>query len=350
VSRSEAPGSPGAARPPAARRWAKIALGLLVTCALLVYLFHDVDPGGLGARLAGTHWGFLAGGVVLNLLALWVRARRWRYLFPPGPAPAGLDAAVLIGYMANNLLPLRAGELVRVYVVRRRGQRFWTVVATILVERVLDALAVVLILGALLLVLPVPRELEVAAVIFLAADLGAMVALAAVAAAPQRARAIAQRWSGRRAALGARLLRGLDTFAEGLRGIRAPQHLFPLLGWSAAIWLVLAGAVWVTFQAAHLALPFTAAWTVLAFAGIGVSLPSTPGFLGVFQAAVVLALALFGVSKTEALAYSLLLHASQYVPVTLAGLVLLVREHVSLSEATRPPDTRSEASPGAGAG
>ena len=297
----------------------------------------------LASRLADTRWELLAVSAAINLTVVWVRARRWRYLFPPGPAPAGLPSAVMIGYMANNLLPLRAGELVRVYVVRRRGQRFWTVVATLLVERVLDALAVVLILAALLLALPVPRELEIAAVIFLVIDVVAMILLAVIALTPDRARALVRRWTGRRAALAARLLQGLDTFTEGLRGVRSPQHLLPLLLWSAANWCVWALAIWVAFRAAHLALPPTAAWAVLAFVGLGVSLPSSPGFAGVFQAAVVLALALFGVAKAEALSFSLLLHGSQFVPVTLWGLALLVREHVSLTEAARPsgavPDT-----------
>jgi hypothetical protein len=274
----------------------------------------------------------------MSLTVVWLRARRWYYLFPPGAGPQGLPAAVMIGYMANNLLPLRAGELVRVYVVRRRGQRFWTVVATLLVERVLDALAVVLILATLLLVLPVPRELEVAALIFLAVDVVAMAVLAAIAVAPDRARALVQRCTGRRAALAARLLQGLDTFTEGLRGIRTPQHLLPLILWTVATWITWAGAIWVALHAAHLPLSMTAAWAVLAFVGLGVSLPSSPGFAGVFQAAVVLALALFGVGKADALSFSLLLHASQYVPVTVWGLVLLVREHVSLAEAARAPE------------
>src|SRR2546430_8928388 len=94
----------------------------------------------------------------LTPLGLWARARRWRYLFPPRSDPPGLLPAVMIGYMANNLLPLRAGEVVRVYVVARRwsaagadgtGRVFWTALATLIVERVLDSFAVVLMLGAL---------------------------------------------------------------------------------------------------------------------------------------------------------------------------------------------------------
>ena len=88
-------------------------------------------------------------------------------------------------------------------------------------------------------------------------------------------------------------------------------------------------------QAARLDLPMTAALCVIAFLGLGVSLPSSPGFIGVFQAATVLALSMFGIDKADALSYSLLLHASQFIPITLWGLLLLVVEQVSLTDVAR---------------
>ena len=97
---------------------------------------------------------------------------------------------------------------------------------------------------------------------------------------------------------------------------------------------MLALSVWAAFQSARLDLPLVAAWTVLAFLGLGVSLPSTPGFLGVVQAATVEALRLFAVPQDVALSVSILLHVAQFVPVTLVGLILLPVEHISLSEAT----------------
>src|SRR6185369_475523 len=106
------------------------------------------------------------------------RAIRWRYLFPPGSEPPGLVAANMIGYMVNNILPLRAGEFVRVYVVARRwGHGFWTALATLIVERVLDSLVIVLIMVVLVLRIPVPRTLEIGAGVLLAVDLVAVTLL-----------------------------------------------------------------------------------------------------------------------------------------------------------------------------
>ena len=291
--------------------------------------------GAITARLAETRWSFLAISVALNIFSLWSRARRWGFLFPPGARPRRLFNAVMIGYMGNNLLPLRAGEVLRAYVVTRRGEAFWTTVTTMVVERVLDGLAVGLMLAAVFVLVPVPRELEWAALIFISADLVLIAVLGAFALAPTWVRRLAGRLTGRWPVLTARVARILDTLDGGLAGIRAPSHFPSTVLWSVLIWVSLIGSIWTCLVAAHLDLPLIAALTTLAFMGLGVSLPSSPGFVGVIQAAAWAALRLFDVPLNEALSFSILFHVSQFVPVTLWGLILLFVEHVSLSEARR---------------
>lgn len=320
---------------PSWRRLAQILLGLAVSAGLLVYSFWDVDLGDIAARLRGTLWTFLALSVAVNFASMWARAWRWSYLFPPGPRPSHLFRSLLIGYMGNNLLPLRAGEVVRVYIASRHGPRFWTAFATVVVERVLDGLALGLIVAGLLLLVPVSAEMRWSIAIFLAVDLVALLALVMIAVAPGVCRVLIETLFHRIGWLERRLIALLGTMTEGLRGLRAPRHAIPLALSSVAIWVFFALSVWTAMHAAHLDLPLVASWVVLAFIGLGVSLPSSPGFVGVVQAAAVLALALFGVPRAEALSFSLLLHASQFFPVTAIGLVCLLLEHVSLTDAAR---------------
>jgi len=282
--------------------------------------------------------------IVMAPLQLWVRGRRWWYLFPPGSNPQGITAAMMIGYMANNVLPLRAGEVVRVYVVARRWSAslgtaarthpFWATLATLVVERVLDSLAVVLILAVLVLVVPVPRFLEVAALVVLAIDLVGIAVLIALVTAPQACARLITRLSGRWPTLQRRALAAFEMFVHGLDGIRTPSHILPMLGWTVGVWLVPALAAWTVLFALNLHLPFVAAWAVLAFVGLGISIPSAPGYVGVFHAAAVLAVGLFGVSRSDGFGYALLFHASQILPVTLLGWLFMLREHMSLGEAT----------------
>lgn len=318
------------------RQWAKVLLGTAVSLGLLAYLLASVELRQVGHHLARTHWGYLALSVGLTVFAVWVRARRWRYLFPPAASPTHLFSAVMIGYMANNILPLRAGELVRGYIAARRsGQGFWTALATVVVERVLDALAVVSILAGLVVTVPVPYELKWAAVLFLSLDLAAMAVLIALTLRPERFRAAVAFLIGRWPGLRAKALAILETFALGLQGIRTRAHLLPILGWSVGLWVLYALTTWSALAAAQLALSLTAAWAVVAFVGLGMSLPSAPGFVGVIQAAVVLALALFDVPRAEALSFSFLYHAIQFIPITLLGWLLLLGEQVSLFQITR---------------
>ena len=320
---------------PSVGRLGKILLGLLVSAGLLVYFFRDVDLREIGSRLQDTLWSFLVLSVILNTLSLWMRAWRWAFLFPPGTRPTHLFRALLVGYMGNNLLPLRAGELVRIYVASRHGPRFWTTFATVVVERVLDGLAVGLIVAGLLLVVPLPGEVRWPILVFLGIELVAMVLLAFIATAPGACRVLIETLFRRVGWLERRLLDLLGTMTEGLRGLRAPRHVLPIVLTSVGVWLLFALSVWTALHAAHLDLPLLAAFTVLAFLGLGVSLPSSPGFLGIVQAATVLALALFAVPRTDALSFSLLLHASQFFPVTAAGLLVLLVEQISLTDAAR---------------
>lgn len=314
----------------------KLLVGVVISAGLFGYLVWSVDVRELGMLLASTRWEWVVVASVLGPLCVWTRGRRWRYLFPPGSEPPGLVPATMIGYMVNNVLPLRAGEFVRVYVVARRwGHGFWTALATLIVERVLDSLVIVLIMAVLILRVAVPRTLEIGAAVLLTIDLIAVAVLCFLAVAPARARRLVERLTRRWPPLQRRVVAILETFVRGLEGVRTRAHVLPLVLWTVIIWVLPAFITWTMFRALHLELPWIAAWVVLAFVGLGVAIPSAPGYIGVFHAAATIALTIFGVPATAAFGYALLFHASQIIPVTLVGWIYLLREHLTLSDATR---------------
>jgi glycosyltransferase 2 family protein len=324
----------------------KIALAASVSLALLAYLAWSVDFHVLGAELARTHWGWVTLGVVCGLSGLFARARRWRYLFPRDSPPPALVPATMIGYMANNVLPLRAGEFVRVYVVSRRWHHgFWTALATLVVERVLDSLVIVLILGVLVLRIPVPAMFRNAALTVLAVDVAGVLVLTCLAVFPSAGRRLLAR-VGRFAPVVERsIARVYDTFVRGLDGIRAPRNTLPLVVWTLIVWLLPAFAAWSTLRAFDLDLPFLAAWVVLAFVGLAISIPSAPGYIGVFHFAAAKAVELFGIGASSSVAFAIVFHAGQVIPVTLVGWIFLLREGMSLREAARvrPADVPQDA-------
>jgi uncharacterized protein (TIRG00374 family) len=306
-----------------------------------------VDRRELGRQLAATNWAWVAVTVALGLAGLYVRAIRWRWVFPPGPRPAGIVAATMIGYMANNVLPLRAGEIVRVYVLARRLrvaaglsllQAVGLVTGTLVVERVLDSLTIVLILGVLVLLIPVPAAVQWGAAVLLAIDMVGIAALVTVARAPGLGRRLLARLTRRWPTLQLHAMAIFDTGLQALEGIRAPAHAVRITVLTVVVWVMGAAAAWAMVRAVHLDLPFVSGWVIMAFVGLGISVPSAPGYVGVWHWAAALALGIFGAPSSIAVAYALLYHAASLVPVTLVGWLYLIHEHVSLGEARRAPD------------
>jgi uncharacterized membrane protein YbhN (UPF0104 family) len=215
-----------------------------------------VDVSELGAQLARTHWGWVVIAIAAGLGGLFARAMRWRYLFAPDARPPALVPAMMIGYMANNVLPLRAGEFVRVYVVSRNwAHGFWAALATLIMERVLDSLSLVLILGVLVLLIPVPALFRNAALVVLAIDVVGVAILAWLVIYPDAGRRMLRRLGRRWPALDARLSRMYHRFVLGLDGIRTASNVIPLLVWTVIVWVLPAFAAWATLRAVDLHLP-----------------------------------------------------------------------------------------------
>jgi uncharacterized membrane protein YbhN (UPF0104 family) len=145
---------------------------------------------------------------------------------------------------------------------------------------------------------------------------------------------VVERLAGRWPSLRHRVVEVLETFVHGLEGVATRAHLAPILAWTAFIWVMQAVLTWAMFRALSLELPWVAAWAVLSFVGLGVAIPSAPGYIGVFHAAAMLALTIFGVPATAAFGFALLFHATQILAVTFVGWIYLLREHVTLSDAT----------------
>jgi uncharacterized protein (TIRG00374 family) len=285
----------------------------------------------------------LALGVVLASLTFVLRLVRWRLLLrdvdglPLQAWP--LWHATAIGFMANNLLPFRAGELVRVLAATKlSGARFTAAMSSIAVERIFDALTVVGLLGAGLLFSDLPagvvvggvslaRAAQVAGLLSIAALLGAV----AVVAFPLAAERLVRRLLPA-GAFAERIVELIEGVRHGLASLRSPGLLTGVVFWSLAHWLLNAAALWVSFFAFGIPVGFGGALVLQGVLAIGVSVQLTPGFVGQFEAAIVAALALYGISNQIASSYAIAYHGATFLPITLAGAWSLARTPVALSD------------------
>jgi uncharacterized protein (TIRG00374 family) len=321
----------------------KFWLGIAVSAGLLVFLFSRIDFHRLWEAIKAVDPYYLAAAAAVNLAFYLVRALRWRYLMDPvkKDVPLGsLFSATVIGFMANNVLPARLGEIVRAYVLgRREDVPKSSAFATIVVERIFDGMSVLFLLIIVLSFMPpeisggtLAATMRKAGLISLALYFVVIFGIAYLLYRPDDLSRIVRfvispvsaRWAEKAEHLAVR-------FMVGMGVARKPRLLALILFYSAVHWGLLWIPGYLMFKAFGLPYGVYAAVFLLVVIAFSVALPSTPGYVGTFHAGVVGGMMLFGMSAEPALSLAILMHAIGFIPVTLLGFYYLSRENLSLS-------------------
>jgi uncharacterized protein (TIRG00374 family) len=272
---------------------------------------------------------WLAPAFLVLAVAVFLRAVRWWSLYTPSSRPplAAVTRALLVGYFFNNVLPLRAGEAARIVALHRyAGTSRVESVATSVLERVYDVLALLLLLFVLLPWLPDVRWLDAAAVF--AGLVAGLVVLSVVVLARWGVQPVhfLLRPLHRVPRLHAeRIETGAENVARGLVGLRHPAVALPAALWTVLSWIVVGLSAWLVLRGFELGVslsPVAGIFVVITI-NLALILPSSPAAVGVFEAATLLALDAYGVSESAALSYALVLHALNFLPFVAVGVVLV---------------------------
>ena len=295
--------------------------------------------------------------VLVATITFPVRTLRWRLILrdPHGKRLPffPLWHATAIGFMANNLLPARAGEVARAYVAAQQlPVRFSTAFVSIVVERVFDGLIMLALMTVAIAAPSFPAHAAVggrslSAIATTLAGLFAVVLLFAllVANKPKLWLVAIERISRRRlpVAIADRIVRTSDGIVAGLLPLKNPARFLGVVVWSLVLWLKNALAFWVCFKAFGLDLPFEAAFLLQGIIGFGVAVPSTPGYVGIFEAAALVTLGFYGVDSSLAASYALTYHVTTFIPITLLGFWSLSRLHLKLREVGHAAQSEQQA-------
>ena len=342
---------------------ARVGIGILISVLALAFAFRQVDLGAVRSALVEVNYWLLAASVVPLVVFLVMRAYRWRLLFYPkqGLHIVNLLAVINIGYLLSNIFPARLGDVGRAYLIGdtedvSRTAAFSTVVA----ERVLDALCAV---GGFFIVVPFAPlpdwMIRVGVVVGVLALVAVVVFVVLVRRRDWTLRLLDRvllglRWPDRESAArslgrmaertGLRFLASipwvdrtaLGTMAgsliDGLSGITTLRLGPPLLLWSVAIWAVISGFYWLVLLAFDPNQPFIAGVAVASVTALGMTVPSSPGYIGVFEALARETMVIFGMVPETALSYALVAHAIVYIIYTLLGLVSMAQQNVTYAE------------------
>lgn len=315
----------------------RIAASVLISVVLLWLALKDVkwDEAIAAMRNASYFYVFLM--FPITLWTLYIRAQRWRvFLGGVGTAPmATLVSSTNIGFMANMVLPLRVGEVVRpVLLSRKEGLSLSGVLGSCLLERIFDMFCILTLFAIAAVWVDVSERVQQWGFALLSVAL----TVAAVLAVLRFQEALALRLSRRLCDLlpeqiGDPAYRFVEGFVNALAMLGSASAFARAFAWSFFLWGVIGSLYVLGFWAFHLEVPLVKGALVLtALIAIAVSVPSAPGFIGSYQLGCVLALGMFGVDESAALAFSLVLHMTQFVAVIGAGLYSLWKEGMSFSD------------------
>ena len=318
-------------------RTVRIGLSVAVSAVFLGLAVRNVNWAEAGAALAAAQYLYVLPMLIVSIWSLYIRAQRWRVLLRPvgNPAMRTLVAATNIGFMANMVLPLRMGEVIRpVLLSRKEREPLGGILATIVLERIFDLFTILFLFGVSAATVSVSDAVRQWGYRLF----GVAMAVAAAVAFVRWQEALALRLLGwLLSPLPPRFAQPIEEFFRGfvraLEILDSPLTFLQVLAWSLYLWLVISSTYAFGVLAFDLHVPLVVgSVAIMAVIAIAVSAPSAPGFIGAFQLGCTLGLAIFGVSQSQAIAYSIVLHLTQFVGTVAAGLYSLTREGMSLRQ------------------
>ena len=324
--------SPAAARAPSL--WRQVLPGVVISLLCLAFIFYVIDPSQTWQALLLADYRYVLLGAGASLLWLLVRAQVWRSILKDQAYFSTLFLAINAGYLMNNLLPLRLGEVGRAWLVSRqqapRQLRFWEIIPSIVIERTLD---IGLAAAVLLLGLPFALQAAWSAQAALVSGLVVLAGLAALYVVARQRSWIEQKLGktlntagGWRQAIWQRV----PPLFDGLAIVAEPRRFLQALGWMTLNWLVASVMFWLQLRAFFPQAQWYWALVVLGASSLGIAAPSTPGAVGVYELAVVGSLALLVDDPSHAAAFALVSHLINYILTGAIGAYALTRQGESL--------------------
>ena len=331
----------------ARRLWLGLA-GVVISVAALWWVLADVHWSEVRAHVAEARLLPLLAAVIVATATFPIRLIRWQLLLRREDGGRlslrPLWHAVAIGFMANNILPFRMGEVMRSLTASRLAPvRFTSAFSSVAVERVFDGLTVVALLVLSLFLAGLPAGVEIAGVpvtrtaTVAGLAMGAALVMALIVVAfPALAERIILRVVPSRT-IAARLVHIVEGLRHGLSVLRDPGRAAGVVVLSLILWLVNALSFYLAFKAFGIPANFAAALLLQGILVFGIAIPTTPGYVGVFEGAIKAVLLVLGVGADHAVAYALTYHVTTFVPIVLLGAWSLLRTSLSLNEIQEAP-------------
>lgn len=320
-----------------AKRWRIGLLGLIVSAAAILLIATQIDIEILRTSLQTARWEYAILCMVVLSFGLFTRAMRWRLLLSGGLPYMRTFHIMNIAYMANNLLPFRIGEVVRAYLATRAEPPVpvFKSFSTIVVERLLDLLSIVMLLAFAVISGPVPEELRYAGAIFGSLGFGGFLFLILLSRKREFTHSILRFFVARLPFL-QRLNpeNWLDHFLDGLLPLAKLDTLIGALFWTAVSWGFSIAGGYILMYTFYEEASFAATCLYIAAIGFAIAVPAVPGSLGTYELSIILALGAVGYGEpaSTAAAFAVTVHAANLIVHAITGIFGFVAEGISLEQ------------------
>lgn len=335
----------------------RTAVVLALAGGLIALFLRNVDVLSVAANILRAHPAWLALSLGSMFVNLTIRSLRWQYLLEPLGHASFRNSfkATAVGFAASTVLPARAGEVIRPYFLARHEHMSATgAFATVVLERLLDTLTVLVLLALFVFVFPGQtgdvnptafRGVQWAGGVAALVAIGVLVVIVVLAGDPGRlGRAMQRLERYAPSALAGLIAKVAEKFATGLGAVRRPGRLLVAIAWSFPLWLSIALGIWAVAQAFSLAVPFTGAFLLIAILVLGVAVP-TPGAIGGFHEAFRLGTTTFyGAPNDAAVAAALVLHVFSIGPTLVLGLFFAAQAGLNVAGMRRFADAAPQES------
>ncbi|MBD3169744.1 MAG: flippase-like domain-containing protein [candidate division Zixibacteria bacterium] len=320
-----------------------VVIGIIISAVFLYLAVRKIEFTQVVRAFQEADYWWTIPMIAANIFTMYLRAVRWRFLMAGTKLIniQSLFSSVMVGFMANNILPARLGEVVRAYSIAKKESISKSgAFATIMVERVFDSFAILLMLAICLVLMPFPPIITKLGYITFALNLGMFIFLIALNRYPQPIMKVLSKAVGLfPEKIKNFILRILDRFISGLTVFNDSKQFVFMILFTALIWVITAVAGYSIFLAFDLHPPFIIVFVLLVIVAFAIMLPSSPGFIGTYQYGCVLALSLFDISRETAFPFSVVLWSCQYFPITSLGLYYLRKEAISFKDITHESGT-----------
>lgn len=313
--------------------------GTLLALLFLLWCLYDLDLREVGIIVKRLRYIWLIWAMVVVVGVLWVRSARWRVLINPMKAISGarMFSIYAVGQLANLVFPALTGQAVRVLILHRaEGVTKTGAASTVVLEALLDGLSLVLFMMGASAALVLPEWLERGERWGIIVILGLLAVVFLTVQFRDKVGSTLQRLEARLPRpVYVRVDRIWSNLSEGLAALRSLKHLTLAFFCSVASWLGNLAVISLLLFAFGLTLPAGAALVLMIVNTMLLVVPITPGNIGTYQVACVLGLSLFGVPKTDAVSYGLVLQAASFLPIAAVGTYHYLRSPWSLSDSQR---------------